>query len=84
MWDISSSVRPHLSKFFGEVGYGFGNQDLNYRGGRGYDLESTRSIESGRLRSKSIAPQLRLLLNSSHTMTVYQMLFGRSDFITTI
>ena len=33
MWDISSSVRPHLSKFFGEVGYGFGNQDLNYRVG---------------------------------------------------
>ena len=33
MWDISSSVRPHLSKFFGEVGYGFGNRDLNYRVG---------------------------------------------------
>ena len=33
MWDIPSSVKAHLSKVFGEVGYGFGNQDLNYRVG---------------------------------------------------
>ena len=33
MWNIPSSVRAHLSKIFGEVGYGFGNEDLNYRVG---------------------------------------------------
>ncbi len=33
MWDIPSSVKAHLSKVFGEVGYGFGNRDLNYRVG---------------------------------------------------
>ena len=32
-WDIPSSVRAHLPKFFGEFGYGFGNKDLNYRVG---------------------------------------------------
>ena len=31
--NIPSSVRAHLSKFFGEIGYGFGNRDLNYRVG---------------------------------------------------
>ena len=31
MWNIPSSVSAHLSRIFGEVGYGFGNQDLNYR-----------------------------------------------------
>ncbi len=33
MWNVPSSVRAHLSKLFGEVGYGFGNQYLNYRVG---------------------------------------------------
>ena len=33
MWNVPSSVRAHLSKLFGEVGYGFGNRDLNYRVG---------------------------------------------------
>jgi hypothetical protein len=32
-WDIPSSVRAHLPKFFGEFGYGFGNKNLNYRVG---------------------------------------------------
>ena len=32
-WDIPGSVRAHLPKFFGELGYGFGNKDLNYRVG---------------------------------------------------
>lgn len=31
MTDVPSSVRAHLPKLFSEVGYGFGNQDLNYR-----------------------------------------------------
>ena len=33
MWNVPSSVRAHLPKLFGEVGYGFGNRDLNYRVG---------------------------------------------------
>ena len=33
MWYIPSSVREHLSKLSGDVGYGFGNRDLNYRVG---------------------------------------------------
>ena len=33
MSNIPSSVRPYLPKLFGEVGYGFGNRDLNYRVG---------------------------------------------------
>ena len=33
MSNIPSSVRPYLPKLFGEVGYGFGNRDLNYRFG---------------------------------------------------
>ena len=33
MWNIPSSVRAYLPKLFGEVGYGFGNRDLNYRVG---------------------------------------------------
>ena len=33
MWYIPSSVREHLSKLSGDVGYGFGNRDLNYRMG---------------------------------------------------
>ena len=33
MSNIPNSVRAHLPKLFGEVGYGFGNQDLNYRVG---------------------------------------------------
>ena len=33
MWYIPSSVREHLSKLSGDVGYGFGNQRLNYRVG---------------------------------------------------
>ena len=33
MSNIPSSVRPYLPKLFGEVGYGFGNEDLNYRVG---------------------------------------------------
>ena len=33
MWNVPSSVTAYLPKLFGEVGYGFGNQDLNYRGG---------------------------------------------------
>ena len=32
-WYIPSSVREHLSKLSGDVGYGFGNRDLNYRVG---------------------------------------------------
>ena len=33
MWNIPSSVRAYLPKLFGEVGYGVGNRDLNYRVG---------------------------------------------------
>ena len=33
MSNIPSSVRVYLPKLFGEVGYGFGNRDLNYRVG---------------------------------------------------
>ena len=33
MWNIPSSARAHLSRIFGEVGYGFGSEDLNYRVG---------------------------------------------------
>ena len=33
MENIPSSVRPYLPKLFGEVGYGFGNQHINYRVG---------------------------------------------------
>ena len=33
MSNIPNSVRPYLPKLFGEVGYGFGNRDLNYRVG---------------------------------------------------
>ena len=33
MWFIPSSVREHLSKLSGDIGYGFGNRDLNYRVG---------------------------------------------------
>ena len=33
MWNIPSSVTAYLPKLFGEVGYGFGNRDLNYRVG---------------------------------------------------
>ena len=33
MWNIPSSARAHLSRVFGEVGYGFGSEDLNYRVG---------------------------------------------------
>ncbi len=33
MSSIPNAVRPYLPKLFGEVGYGFGNQDLNYRVG---------------------------------------------------
>ncbi len=32
-WYIPSSVREHLSKLSGDVGYGFGNRILNYRVG---------------------------------------------------
>ena len=31
MWNIPSSVTAYLPKLFGEVGYGFGNESLNYR-----------------------------------------------------
>ena len=31
MWYIPSSVRTYLSKLSADIGYGFGNQDLNYR-----------------------------------------------------
>ena len=30
MWRIPNSVRAHMPKLFGEVGYGFGNRYLNY------------------------------------------------------
>ncbi len=33
LWNIPSSARAHLSRVFGEVGYGFGSEDLNYRVG---------------------------------------------------
>ena len=33
MWNAPSSVTAYLPKLFGEVGYGFGNRDLNYRVG---------------------------------------------------
>ena len=33
MWNVPSSVRAYLPKLFGEIGYGFGNQYLNYRVG---------------------------------------------------
>ena len=33
MSNIPNAVRAYLPKLFGEVGYGFGNQDLNYRVG---------------------------------------------------
>ena len=33
MSNIPNAVRPYLPKLFGEVGYGFGNRDLNYRMG---------------------------------------------------
>ena len=33
MWNVPGSVRAHLPKLFGEVGYGFGNRHLNYRVG---------------------------------------------------
>ena len=33
MWNIPSSVRSELPKLFGEIGYGFGNRNLNYRVG---------------------------------------------------
>ena len=33
MWRIPNSVRAYMPKLFGEVGYGFGNRDLNYRVG---------------------------------------------------
>ena len=31
MWNIPSEARPYLSRLFGKVGYGFGNESLNYR-----------------------------------------------------
>ena len=31
MWNIPSEARPYLPRLFGEVGYGFGNESLNYR-----------------------------------------------------
>ena len=31
MWNIPGSVTAYLPKLFGEVGYGFGNESLNYR-----------------------------------------------------
>ena len=33
MSNIPNAVKAYLPKLFGEVGYGFGNQDLNYRMG---------------------------------------------------
>ena len=33
LWYIPSSVRTHLSKLSADIGYGFGNQNLNYRVG---------------------------------------------------
>ena len=33
MWNVPSSVTAYLPKLFGEVGYGFGNESLNYRVG---------------------------------------------------
>ena len=33
MWDIPSSARAYLPKLFAEVGYGFGNRNVNYRVG---------------------------------------------------
>ena len=33
MSNLPDSVKAHLPKLFGEVGYGFGNRDLNYRVG---------------------------------------------------
>ena len=33
MWYIPSSVRARLTKLSGDIGYGFGNRDLNYRVG---------------------------------------------------
>ena len=33
MSNVPNSVRAYLPKLFGEVGYGFGNRDLNYRVG---------------------------------------------------
>ncbi len=33
MWYIPSSVRMHLSKLSADIGYGFGNRELNYRVG---------------------------------------------------
>ena len=31
MWNIPDVARPYLPRLFGEVGYGFGNESLNYR-----------------------------------------------------
>ena len=31
MWNIPSEARPYLPRLFGKVGYGFGNESLNYR-----------------------------------------------------
>ena len=31
MWNIPSEARPYLSRLFGEVGYGFGSESINYR-----------------------------------------------------
>lgn len=33
MWYIPSSVRTNLTKLSGDIGYGFGNRDINYRVG---------------------------------------------------
>ena len=33
MWYIPNSVRTHLSKLSADIGYGFGNRDINYRVG---------------------------------------------------
>ena len=33
LWYIPTSVRAHLSKLSADIGYGFGNQNLNYRVG---------------------------------------------------
>ena len=60
MWDIPSLARAYLPKLFGEIGYGFGNRNVNYRVGRRSYPGTTQRLEFGRHGSNPSRHRCRL------------------------
>ena len=63
MWNVPSSVTAYLPKLFGEVGYGFGNESLNYRVGGDmiwgqFDVSSLSVSAQIHRATTAVAPEL--------------------------